>query len=109
MVSVFQNLVSNAIKFHGDDPPRVEIWADSRDGVWQISLRDNGIGIDAEYQDRVFVIFQRLHARSDYPGTGIGLAFGKTNHRSARRKHLVRIEAREGTTFRFTLPKARDV
>ena len=74
MAAVFQNLLSNAIKFRGEEPPRISVTA-ARDGSsWLFSVSDNGIGISAEYADRIFVIFQRLHDRATYPGTGIGLA-----------------------------------
>ena len=71
---MFQNLIANAIKFHGDQPPQVRVSA-RRDGeCWEFAVADNGIGIDPQYADRIFVIFQRLHARDAYDGTGIGLA-----------------------------------
>ena len=71
---VFQNLLGNALKFRSDQPPHVVVKAD-RDGTfWSFSVTDNGIGIDPQYADRVFLIFQRLHDKSTYPGTGIGLA-----------------------------------
>ncbi|MFC5137178.1 ATP-binding protein [Actinomycetospora rhizophila] len=77
LTTVFQNLLGNSLKFRGEDPPRLRVDAE-RDpgdpGRWLIRFRDNGIGIDAEYAERIFVIFQRLHAKDAYPGTGIGLA-----------------------------------
>jgi light-regulated signal transduction histidine kinase (bacteriophytochrome) len=74
MTAVFQNLIGNALKFKGEQPPRIEVTA-IRDGeFWSFSVTDNGIGIEPEYADRVFLIFQRLHDRAAYPGTGIGLA-----------------------------------
>ena len=74
MTAVFQNLLGNAIKFRGEEPPRISVTA-ARDGAsWLFSVSDNGMGISAEYADRIFVIFQRLHDRATYPGTGIGLA-----------------------------------
>ncbi|HVV23412.1 MAG TPA: ATP-binding protein, partial [Pseudonocardiaceae bacterium] len=76
LTAVFQNLLSNALKFHGDDPPHVTVTARRADdpGFWLFSVTDNGIGIDPEYAERIFVIFQRLHGKEVYPGTGIGLA-----------------------------------
>lgn len=77
LTTVFQNLLGNSLKFRGEEPPRVRIDAQrdpEDDGRWLLRFRDNGIGIDAEYADRIFVIFQRLHAKDAYPGTGIGLA-----------------------------------
>jgi signal transduction histidine kinase len=71
---VFQNLIGNAVKFRGEAPPRVHIDAGREDGMWHFSVADNGIGIGPEYAERIFVIFQRLHPRSSFEGTGIGLA-----------------------------------
>ena len=103
---VLQNLISNAIKFHGDEPPVVRVSA-RRDGErWELSVADNGIGIDAEYADRIFVIFQRLHGRDVYAGTGIGL----TMCRKVVEYHGGEIwlepsrNGAAGSTFRFTLP-----
>jgi signal transduction histidine kinase len=78
LVGLFVNLINNSIKFHRDDVPvRIRVTAVADGDEWQITFRDNGIGIDPEYADKVFVIFQRLHARDAYPGTGIGLAVAK--------------------------------
>ena len=74
---VFQNLFSNAIKFRGPQPPRIHVGLEGNDGKWRLSISDNGIGIKPEYGDKIFEIFQRLHARDEYPGTGIGLAVCK--------------------------------
>jgi signal transduction histidine kinase len=74
LATVFQNLLGNALKFHGDDPPRVHVSATRDGGRWLLRFTDNGLGIEHEYADRIFTIFQRLHGRSAYPGTGIGLA-----------------------------------
>ena len=102
--AVLQNLIGNAIKFRGDEPPRVRVWAEPADDMWRFTVADNGIGIDPEYADRIFVIFQRLHPKEAYGGTGIGLAMC----RKIVEFHGGRIEldtsVREGTTFRFTLP-----
>jgi signal transduction histidine kinase len=102
---VFQNLISNAIKFRGDEPPRVELSA-RRDGeMFEFTVADNGIGIDPEYADRIFVIFQRLHARDAFEGTGIGLTMCRKviEHHGGQ----IWLEASRngtGSTFRFTLP-----
>ena len=106
MGQLFQNLIANAIKFHGQEPPRVHISA-ARDGEeWKFRVRDNGIGFSAEYVDRIFIIFQRLHTNTDYPGTGIGLSLCK----KIVERHHGRIWAEsspgQGSTFYFTLPAA---
>ncbi|MFH1530110.1 MAG: PAS domain S-box protein [Pseudomonadota bacterium] len=74
---VFQNLIANALKFTGEAPPRVEITARKVGNLWEITVADNGIGIEPQFHDRIFTIFQRLHSRATYPGTGIGLAIVK--------------------------------
>ena len=74
---LFQNLIANAVKFRCDAPPRVVVTARATGKLWQFSVSDNGIGIDKKYADRVFQMFQRLHARHKYPGSGIGLAIAK--------------------------------
>ena len=106
---VLQNLISNAIKFHGDEPPVVRVSA-RRDGKqWELSVADNGIGIDAEYADRIFVIFQRLHARDVYAGTGIGLTMcRKIIEYHGGEIWLEPSQNGAGSTFRFTLPVADD-
>ena len=104
---VFMNLVSNAVKFRRPDVPlRVHVGARRLDGFWEFSVADNGIGIEPEYFEKIFVIFQRLHTHDAYPGTGIGLAIVKRI--IDRHGGTVRVESRpgEGSTFRFTLPAA---
>ncbi|HEU0012925.1 MAG TPA: ATP-binding protein [Longimicrobium sp.] len=104
---LLQNLVGNALKFHGDDPPRVHVGAERGDGEWHLWVADNGIGIDPEFQDRIWVIFQRLHSRAEYPGTGIGLAIcKKIVERHGGRIWLDSAPGR-GATFHFTLPDPR--
>lgn len=105
MTQVFQNLISNAIKFKSAQPPRVHISAELRGEAWEISVRDNGIGIEPEHFDRVFVIFQRLHSREEYPGTGIGLALCKRI--IERHGGQIRVESKkgEGSNFCFTIPR----
>ena len=102
---VLQNLISNAIKFHGDEPPMVRVSA-RRDGErWEFAVADNGIGIDPEYADRIFVLFQRLHARDVYTGTGIGLAMcRKVVEYHGGEIWLEAGQNGAGSTFRFTLP-----
>ena len=104
---LFQNLIGNALKFRAKDRrPSIQIGAEPLDGHWEFSIKDNGIGIDPQYFDRIFVIFQRLHTRREYPGTGLGLALVKriVEHHGGR----IRVESTvgEGTTFFFTLARA---
>ena len=104
LVQLFQNLIGNAIKFHGLEPPRVHVSAACEGTNWLFAVRDNGIGIDPQYADRVFVIFQRLHSREEYPGTGIGLALCKKIVERHHGKIWVESELGKGATFFFTLP-----
>lgn len=104
LVLVFQNLVSNGIKFHGDGPLRVHVSAETKGREWVFSVRDNGIGISPEYFDRIFVIFQRLQSASQHPGTGIGLALCKRIVERHGGRIWVESEVGKGSTFHFTLP-----
>jgi light-regulated signal transduction histidine kinase (bacteriophytochrome) len=113
LTMLWQNLIGNAVKFrHVDRPPRIVIncaaGSGERDGQWLLSLSDNGIGIEAEFADKVFVIFQRLHGRGQYAGTGVGLALCKkiVEHYGG----TIRIDTSytDGTRFEFTLPVAVD-
>jgi signal transduction histidine kinase len=104
LTAVFQNLLSNALKFRGDKPPRIVITCTKDEPFWLFSFADNGIGIDAEYADRIFVIFQRLHERSAYPGTGIGLAMTKKIIEYFGGRIWLDTSYTEGSRFLFTLP-----
>jgi PAS domain S-box-containing protein len=105
---LFLNLIGNALKFHGADPPRVEVRAERKGELWEFSVADNGIGVAPEHQQRIFVVFQRLHTRDEYPGTGIGLAICKKI--VERHGGSIWVDARPGpgSTFRFTLPGAAE-
>lgn len=103
LVRVIQNLLSNAIKFRGDAPPRIHLGAQRNAYEWTFSVRDNGIGIEPAYFDRVFIVFQRLHTRAEHPGTGIGLAICKKI--IERHGGTIWVESSNGgSTFKFTLP-----
>ncbi|MDD3275624.1 MAG: ATP-binding protein [Kiritimatiellales bacterium] len=102
---VFQNFISNALKFRGEKPPEVHVAAEEFSNHWKITVSDNGIGIEPEHQERIFKIFQRLYSRSEYPGTGIGLAICQRIIERHGGKTGVESELKKGSLFWFTLPK----
>ena len=106
LTSLFQNLIGNAIKFRGDRPPAVRVSATRQYGDWLFSVADNGIGIEPEFADRVFVIFQRLHDRTQYAGTGIGLSMCRKIVEHYGGRIWLDTDYHGGAKFDFTLPVA---
>ncbi|MDX8028600.1 ATP-binding protein [Lentzea sp. BCCO 10_0856] len=102
--AVFQNLISNALKFKGPSDPVVDIEVERDGEMWKFSVRDNGIGIEPEYADRIFVIFQRLHPKDAYPGTGIGLAMCRKIVEYHGGTIWLKTDVDSGSRFEFTLP-----
>jgi light-regulated signal transduction histidine kinase (bacteriophytochrome) len=103
---LFQNLLDNALKFQGEEPPLVEIAATPRGDHWQFSVKDNGIGIGSQHMDRIFQIFQRLHERDKYDGNGIGLGIAKRIVERHGGRIWLESEPGVGSTFLFTLAAA---
>jgi len=105
MVQLLQNLISNAIKFNHSEIPQVHITGEVKEKSWEFSVKDNGIGIDSQYFDRIFIIFQRLHKKNEYEGTGMGLAICKSIVQRHRGKIWVESEIGKGSTFYFSIPR----
>jgi light-regulated signal transduction histidine kinase (bacteriophytochrome) len=101
---LFQNLISNAIKFRSEKTPKIEISAKKETDQWLFSVKDNGIGIDPKYSERIFEVFKRLNKREEYPGTGIGLSICKKIVERHGGRICVESEPGKGSTFYFTLP-----
>ncbi|MBV8087230.1 MAG: hypothetical protein JO247_20665 [Chloroflexi bacterium] len=104
MIQLFQNLLGNALKFRGDSPPAIHVSAEREGPDWRFRVRDNGIGLEMQYSDRIFVLFQRLHSRKDYEGTGIGLALCKKIVERHGGRIWVESAPGLGSSFFFTLP-----
>jgi PAS domain S-box-containing protein len=104
---LFQNLIGNAVKFRNDRPSQIHVGAKQRDDEWLFWVQDNGIGIEPQYTERIFLIFQRLHTRDEYPGTGIGLSICKRIVERHDGRIWVESEPGQGSRFYFTIPKSK--
>jgi PAS domain S-box-containing protein len=108
LARLFQNLISNAIKFRGKEAAKIHLSSRQKEDEWIFSIKDNGIGIDPKFSEQIFVMFQRLHTKKEYPGTGIGLATCKKIIEHHGGRIWVESEQGKGSTFYFTIPKRKD-
>ena len=104
LAQVFQNLIGNAIKFRKEAPPEIKILAETSGPDWLFSVSDNGIGIAPEHAEKIFVVFQRLHTRTEYPGNGIGLSICKKIIQHFGGRIWVEQQGEQGSAFKFTIP-----
>jgi light-regulated signal transduction histidine kinase (bacteriophytochrome) len=105
MEQLVQNLLSNGLKYHSDKKPHIKIYAEDSGEYWQFAIEDNGIGIGPQYREKVFVVFQRLHSKGQYPGTGIGLSICKKIIEQHGGRIWIDSNEHGGSTFFFTIPK----
>jgi PAS domain S-box-containing protein len=108
LTQLFQNLIGNALKFRAGEPPRIHVACEKRHDVWVFTVKDNGIGLDPQYADRIFMMFQRLHTKAEYPGTGIGLAICKKIVDRHGGRIWVDSRPGHGCTFGFTIPRKQE-
>ncbi len=105
MVQLMQNLLSDAVKFHGSEPPEIHASCEENRGDWVFGIRDNGIGIDPDYREKIFELFQCLHTKDEFEGTGIGLAIAKKIMERHGGRIWVESDGRSGSAFLFSIPK----